>query len=63
MNIKKIIGVGFILLGTRLAICIIIKLLNSAKQNSNHDYEPFDLDSYMYRDEYLEKERRHFRGI
>lgn len=35
MNIKKIIGVGFILLGTRLAFIIIRKLL----QNSNHDYD------------------------
>ena len=53
MNIKKIIGAGFILLGTRLAICIIKKLL----QNSNHDYdppEPYDPDSYMYSKKYFE---------
>ena len=37
MNIKKIIGAGFILLGTCLAISIIKKLSNSAKQNGNHD--------------------------
>ena len=53
MNIKKIIGVGFILLGTRLAFIIIRKLL----QNSNHDYDrpkPYDPDSYMYSKEYFE---------
>lgn len=52
MNIKKIIGVGFILLGTRLAFIIIRKLL----QNSNHDYDPAkpyypeSYMSYMYED-------------
>ncbi len=41
MNIKKIIGVGFILLGTRLAICIIKKLL----QNGNSVVYP---EPWMY---------------